>query len=31
VFEPGRNAQAVVDDACQIIVACDVVIETNDK
>lgn len=25
------NAQAVVDDACQIIVACDVVIETNDK
>jgi transposase len=25
------NAQVVVDDACQIIIACDVVIETNDK
>jgi len=25
------NAQVVVDDACQIIVACDVVIQTNDK
>jgi transposase len=25
------NAQVVVDDACQIIMACDVVIETNDK
>jgi transposase len=30
-FEYSGNAQVVVDDACQIIVACDVVIETNDK
>jgi transposase len=30
-WDYGGNAQAVVDDACQIIVACDVVIETNDK
>jgi transposase len=27
----GGNAQVVVDDACQVIVACEVVIETNDK
>jgi hypothetical protein len=27
----GGNPQAVVDDACPIIMACDVVIETNDK
>lgn len=30
-WEYSGNAQVVVDDACQIIVACDVVIETNDK
>jgi transposase len=30
-FEYSGNAQAVVDDACQIIVACDVVLQTNDK
>jgi transposase len=30
-FEYAGNAQAVVDDACQIIIACDVVLETNDK
>lgn len=30
-WDYGGNAQVVVDDACQIIVACDVVIETNDK
>jgi len=30
-FEYSGNAQAVVDDACQIIVACDVVLEANDK
>lgn len=30
-FEYSGNAQAVVDDACQIIMACDVVLETNDK
>ncbi|MGH8431727.1 MAG: transposase, partial [Solimonas sp.] len=30
-WDYGGNAQAVVDDACQIIMACDVVIETNDK
>jgi transposase len=30
-WDYGGNAQAVVDDACQIIVACDVVIQTNDK
>jgi transposase len=30
-FEYSGNAQVVVDDVCQIIVACEVVIETNDK
>jgi transposase len=30
-FEYSGNAQAVVDDACQIIVACDVVVQSNDK
>lgn len=30
-WEYSGNAQVVVDDACQIIVAADVVIETNDK
>jgi transposase len=30
-WDYGGNAQVVVDDACQIIVACEVVIETNDK
>jgi transposase len=30
-FEYSGNAQVVVDDVCQIIVACAVVIETNDK
>jgi hypothetical protein len=30
-WDYGGNAQVVVDDACQIIVACDVVIQTNDK
>jgi len=30
-WEYAGNAQVVVDDACQIIVACEVVIETNDK
>jgi transposase len=30
-WEYAGNAQVVVDDACQIIMACDVVIETNDK
>jgi transposase len=30
-FEYSGNAQVVVDDVCQIIVACDVVLETNDK
>jgi transposase len=30
-WEYSGNAQVVVDDACQVIVACDVVIETNDK
>jgi len=30
-WDYGGNAQVVVDDACQIIVACDVVLETNDK
>src|SRR5206468_1331669 len=30
-FEYSGNAQVVVDDAAQIIVACDVVIQTNDK
>jgi len=30
-FEYSGNAQVVVDDACQIIVATDVVLETNDK
>jgi hypothetical protein len=30
-FEYSGNAQAVVDDACQIIVACNVVQEANDK
>src|SRR5438270_1854675 len=30
-FEYSGNAQIVVDDACQIIVACDVVLQTNDK
>jgi len=30
-WDYGGNAQVVVDDACQIIVACDVVSDTNDK
>jgi transposase len=30
-WEYSGNAQVVVDDACQIIVACDVVLDTNDK
>ena len=30
-WDYGGNAQVVVDDACQIILACDVVMETNDK
>jgi transposase len=30
-WDYGGNAQVVVDDACQIIVACDVVIASNDK
>jgi len=30
-FAYSGNAQIVVDDACQIIMACDVVLETNDK
>jgi transposase len=30
-WEYSGNGQVVVDDACQIIVACDVVIQTNDK
>lgn len=30
-WDYGGNAQVVVDDACQIIMACDVVTETNDK
>ena len=30
-WDYGSNAQMVVDDACQIIMACDVVPETNDK
>jgi transposase len=30
-WDYGGNAQVVVDDVCQIILACDVVIETNDK
>ena len=30
-WDYGGNAQVVVDDACQIIMAADVVIETNDK
>jgi transposase len=30
-FEYSGNAQVVVDDACQIVVACDVVLQTNDK
>ena len=30
-FEYSGNAQAVVDDACQIIMAYDVVLESNDK
>jgi transposase len=30
-WDYGGNAQVVVDDACQIIVACDVVLQTNDK
>jgi len=30
-WDYGGNSQVVVDDACQIIVGCDVVIETNDK
>ena len=30
-FEYSGNGQVVVDDACQIIVACAVVLETNDK
>jgi transposase len=30
-WDYGGNAQAVVDDACQVILACEVVIETNAK
>jgi len=30
-WEYSGNAQVVVDDACQIIMACEVVLETNDK
>jgi transposase len=30
-WDYGGNAQVVVDDVCQIILACDVVTETNDK
>jgi transposase len=30
-WEYSGNAQVVVDDACQVIVACDVVTDTNDK
>jgi transposase len=30
-WDYGGNAQVTVDDACQIIIACDVVTETNDK
>jgi transposase len=30
-WEYSGNAQVVVDDACQIVVACDVVTDTNDK
>ena len=30
-WDYGGNAQVVVDDVCQIILACDVVIQTNDK
>jgi transposase len=30
-WEYSGNAQVVVDDACQIIMACDVVMQTNDK
>jgi transposase len=30
-WDYGGNAQVVVDDACQIIVACEVVTDTNDK
>ena len=30
-WEYSGNAQVVVDDACGIIVACDVVMQTNDK
>src|SRR5207302_3916190 len=30
-WDYGGNAQVVVDDACQVILACDVVIEANDK
>jgi hypothetical protein len=30
-WDYGGNAQVVVDDACQIIIACDVVTDTNDK
>jgi transposase len=30
-WEYSGNAQVVVDDACQIIVACDVVVQSNDK
>jgi transposase len=30
-WDYGGNAQVVVDDVCQIILACDVVIESNDK
>jgi transposase len=30
-FEYSGNAQVVVDDACQIIVACEVVLQSNDK
>jgi transposase len=30
-WDYGGNGQVVVDDACQIIIACDVVLDTNDK
>jgi transposase len=30
-WDYGGNAQVVVDDVCQIIMACDVVVQTNDK
>jgi transposase len=30
-WDYGGNAQVVVDDACQVVLACEVVLETNDK